>query len=322
MKLTPLILAASIATFSTAIAAKDDAAPKKPLAASPADAAWAEIETMLKGPKERPKSREDAMAMFKKHIIELDEKAAAFTKAHPGDPRRWNIAVNELQTNQVRGMVGLTPKSAEAIKKLTADILAAPDADKETKAIASFGQVIEAKGNEEEFKKLADAHVKAFPDFAQNRQIAMEIKKMDVEKELKSKPLDLKFAAVNGTEVDLAKMRGKVVLVDFWATWCGPCVAEIPTLVAAYDKLHPKGFEIIGISFDNEGDKDKLVKFTADKKMPWPQYFDGKGWKNDFGQKYGINSIPRMWLINKKGLVVDTNGREDLAAKVEKLLAE
>ena len=132
--------------------------------------------------------------------------------------------------------------------------------------------------------------------------------------------MELKFTAVDGREVDLAKLRGKVVLVDFWATWCGPCVGEIPNLVKAYEKLHDKGFEILGISFDE--DKGKLEAMTKQKGMNWPQFFDGKGWKNQFGEKFGINSIPRMWLVDKKGMVVDTEGRTGLAEKVEKLLAQ
>ena len=134
------------------------------------------------------------------------------------------------------------------------------------------------------------------------------------------KPVDIKFTAVDGTEVDLAKMKGKVVLVDFWATWCGPCVAEIPHVKEAYEKYHAKGFEIIGISFEGENGKEKLVKFTKDKEMPWPQYYDGKQWENEFGRRFGIQGIPAMWLFDKKGNLADVEARSDLAGKVAKLL--
>jgi thiol-disulfide isomerase/thioredoxin len=134
------------------------------------------------------------------------------------------------------------------------------------------------------------------------------------------KPLDLQFTAIDGRRVDLSAMKGKVVLVDFWATWCGPCVAEIPHVKKAYEKLHARGFEIVGISFDS--DKAKLEAFVKEKAMPWPQFFDGEGWKNRFAQQYGIRSIPAMWLVNKAGNLVDMNARTDLDGKVEKLLAE
>jgi thiol-disulfide isomerase/thioredoxin len=138
--------------------------------------------------------------------------------------------------------------------------------------------------------------------------------------ELKSKPLELKFKAVDGSEVDLEKLRGKVVLVDFWATWCGPCMAELPTIVDAYEKFKAKGFEIIGISLDEE--EADLTRVLKAKKITWPQYFDGKGWESPYAKKYGIEGIPTMWLVNKAGMVVDVTAQEDLASKVEKWLAE
>ena len=133
-------------------------------------------------------------------------------------------------------------------------------------------------------------------------------------------PLDIKFTSLDHTQVDLTAFKGKVVLIDFWATWCGPCVAELPHVKAAYDKLHSKGFEIVGISFDQ--DEAALRDFTKARNMEWPQYFDGKGWKNDFGVKYGIQGIPTMWLVDKNGKLADLNGRDDLEGKVEKLLAK
>ena len=138
---------------------------------------------------------------------------------------------------------------------------------------------------------------------------------------LKSKPLDLKFTAVDGHEVDLAALRGKVVLVDFWASWCGPCRAEMPNVVAAYGKLHDKGFEILGISLDQ--DKAAMEGALKTLGMKWPQYFDGQGWKNKISSAFGIESIPAAWLLDKKGMLRATSLRgEALAAGVERLLAE
>ena len=139
--------------------------------------------------------------------------------------------------------------------------------------------------------------------------------------DLRVKPMDLKFTAVDGREVDFAKLRGKVVLVDFWATWCGPCIAELPNIKKVYAEYHAKGFEIVGISLDREQDRQKLVDFCAKEQMPWPQHFDGKYWKNDIAVSYGITGIPAMFLLDQSGRLVATDARgPKLEADVRKLL--
>jgi thiol-disulfide isomerase/thioredoxin len=134
------------------------------------------------------------------------------------------------------------------------------------------------------------------------------------------KPFELKFTAVDGREVDLEKMKGKMVLIDLWATWCGPCVAALPKVKETYDKLQKLDFEIVGISFDS--DKEALEKFVHAKEIPWPQYFDGKGWENKLGKEYGVSSIPSMWLVDRKGILRDLHAEINLAEKVEAMAKE
>ena len=177
--------------------------------------------------------------------------------------------------------------------------------------------MVAANSSSENSKKIADEIVK---NDAAPEEMKAEAKSILKKLEALGKPLAIKFTAVDGREVDLQKMKGKVVLVDFWATWCVPCVAEVPHVKETYDRLHDKGFEIVGISFDES--KEKLEDFVKLKHLPWPQYFDGEGWKNKFGQEFGINSIPAMWLVDKKGVLRDQNARVDLEKKVEKFLAE
>jgi thiol-disulfide isomerase/thioredoxin len=145
---------------------------------------------------------------------------------------------------------------------------------------------------------------------------------MEVEK-LRRSPMELKFTALDGREVDLAKLRGKVVLIDFWATWCGPCIAELPNVKKVYAAYRDKGFEIVSIALDRTEDRQKLVDMVAKENMPWPQYFDGKYWQTDISVKYGITGIPAMFLLDKSGRLVSTAARgPKLEEEVKRYLAD
>ena len=123
----------------------------------------------------------------------------------------------------------------------------------------------------------------------------------------------------SGKMVNLTDLKGKYVLVDFWASWCGPCRAENPNVVSAFNKYKDKGFTVLGVSFDQN--KDKWLQAIEADKLLWTQVSDLKGWGNEAGKLYGISSIPQNFLLDKEGKIVAKNLRgPELDSKLEEII--
>ncbi len=219
-------------------------------------------------------------------------------------------------------------RNADAQKPVADDLekldLAHPDSDPLTVLTYSFAN--SAKSDELK-SHLQGVLSDTMTSPAATRLVMMMKAKADSDAKLKGligKPMTIAASTVDGQSFSSDAYKGKVVLVDFWATWCVPCKAGLPEVKEIYGKYHDKGLEIIGVS--NDFSADALKKFTPENGMPWVQLFDpdaaGAHRWNPVTFGYGIRGIPTMFLIDKKGVLRSVTAREEMQTLIPALLAE
>lgn len=269
------------------------------------DAAIKERVTQLEAfAKEFPKTAEATKA-----YMEI-ANAAARAKNEPAV--KAALANVDLQHLDMGAAVGMA-KLAKDVKLATESKLFLDHATAKAKTpderLELASRIGGQMGDKDAYAAALGEIAKQFPDTKAGKTAASKLAAANLK--VGSDPIAFTTKDMDGKDVSPADYKGKVLLIDFWATWCGPCMQELPHVLETYNELHGQGFEILGVSLDRENAKEKLVSTIKDRGMSWRHVFDGKFWEAEIAQLHDIQSIPATILIGKDGKIAGMNLRGD-----------
>ncbi|MDZ4656747.1 MAG: TlpA disulfide reductase family protein [Bythopirellula sp.] len=229
--------------------------------------------------------------------------------------------------------LGMWPKLNEQQRNGLIDTVVAfvsrgtPDQSKLQMVMAVVDYVGDMRGGEVYAKRLLDATIPLYQSSKDEdlQSIVPMLEGIARRMALPGNPIEVSGTLLDGSQFDWSAYRGKVVLVDFWATWCGPCRAEVPNVLKLYEAYHDKGFDVVGISLDEK--PEDAQKYITQTGIPWVTLFNQdetqRGWEHPLATYYGITGIPRAILVDQAGNVVSMRARgKNLAIELRKLLGE
>jgi thiol-disulfide isomerase/thioredoxin len=265
--------------------------------AQTSQAAYEALIQEIRGLERSPSARQNVEQTVKK----IETKLTNFISDWPGT----------LEASDAKYQLGLLFSNLMQPKKAISyleEFLKEDPGNDNNRTAASHYFLAESYKNDNNFE-AAKKHYQVVIDkyaAANTKILAMarnNLSSLDVMKRLAigGEPIPFEVKDMAGKPLSLEKFKGKVVLLDFWATWCGPCRQEMPNVKRVYKKYNKEGFEIVGISLDNE--LGKVESYLKKNDVKWPQHFDGKGWSNGVAQKYKVSSIPATYLIDRKGKI-------------------
>ncbi len=200
----------------------------------------------------------------------------------------------------------------EQLDKFVTDF---PKAEDAPEALSQLGIGMEFSGKDDQARKYYQTLAESFPKSTAAPRATGAIRRLDIV----GKPLQLKAAELRRGSIDVQKLQGRVVLVDFWATNCDPWKNDLPRLKEIYARYHDKGFEIVGVSLD--GDKAEVAKFVQSNKISWPVAFETGGLDSSVAQEFGIIALPTQFLVGADGKVISRSVHpSQLEEELRKLL--